>query len=101
MSGRTRPLLWSLDDLQAEALRVLDGGPQGDAKLIDGRVLAVKASPATGTSTHLVVGTAALPPSFETLRQSHEADEIAIFVSGRGAVEIDGVRHPVARERCS
>src|SRR5581483_9915161 len=95
MAGKTQPLLWSLDELKAEALGVLDGGPEGDAKLIDGRVLAVKASPARDNSTHLIVGTAALPPSFETPRHSHEADEVAVFLSGRGWVEIEGERYPV------
>jgi len=96
MAGsRTKPLLWSFDALQAEANAALDGVLSDDTKLIDGRVLAVKASPARGNSTHMIVGAAALPPSFETLRHSHEADEVAVFLSGRGAVEIDGERYEV------
>jgi hypothetical protein len=73
-------LLWQLDDLKDEILEALEQGAAGDGKLIDGRALAVKASPARANSTHLVVGTAALPPSFKTLPHSHEADEIAVFL---------------------
>jgi mannose-6-phosphate isomerase-like protein (cupin superfamily) len=93
--GKTRPLLWHLDDLQSEIVEALERGGAGDGKLIDGRALAVKASPARADSTHLIVGTAALPPNFHTLPHSHEADEVAVFLSGRGSVEIEGERFPV------
>jgi mannose-6-phosphate isomerase-like protein (cupin superfamily) len=93
--GKTRPKLWSLEELKSEVLEALDRGGAGDGRLIDGRVLAVKASPVRGDSTHLIMGTAALPPTFQTLPHSHEADEVAIFLAGRGAVEIEGERYPV------
>ena len=53
---------WTLDELTAEALAGLAEGESGDAKRIDGRALAVKASPMKGNSEHIVTGMAAVPP---------------------------------------
>lgn len=87
---------WTLEELTAEALAALADGESGDAKRIDGRALAVKASPMRGNSEHIVTGMAALPPGFTTRAHSHSAEEIAVFLSGNGRVEIDGVAHAVA-----
>jgi gentisate 1,2-dioxygenase len=86
---------WSLEALIAEALAGLEQGEVGDAKRIDGRALAVKASPMKGNSEHIVTGMAALPPGFTTRAHSHAAEEVAIFLRGSGRVEIDGVPHHV------
>jgi quercetin dioxygenase-like cupin family protein len=86
---------WQLDELAAEILDALRSGGSGDGKVIDGRALAVKASPMRENSSKITVGTAALPPGFSTLPHSHDAEEVAIFLSGSGRVEIDGVPHPV------
>jgi len=86
---------WLLDDLVAEALEALESGEFGDAKRIDGRALAVKASPMRGNSEHITTGMAALPPGFTTRAHSHAAEEVALFVRGSGYVEIDGVAHRV------
>jgi gentisate 1,2-dioxygenase len=88
---------WNLDELVSEVKRTLASGDTGDGKLIDGRALAVKASPARGNSTRIVYGLAALPPGFSTRGHSHEAEEIAVVLSGSGSVEIDGVDHPISR----
>jgi len=82
---------WQLDELQAEATEALRTGASGDARLIEGRVIAVKASPFRANSTRIVIGTAALPPGFTTTAHSHEAEEVAVYLSGSGTVEIDGV----------
>lgn len=86
---------WLLDDVIAEGLRALAEGEAGDAKRIDGRSLAVKASPLKGNSVHITTGMAVLPPGFATRAHSHSAEEVALFVRGRGRVTIDGVDHPV------
>jgi quercetin dioxygenase-like cupin family protein len=86
---------WTLDGLIEEALAGLEQGEVGDAKLIDGRALAVKASPMKGNSEHIVTGMAALPPGFTTRAHSHAAEEVAIFLRGSGRVDIDGVPHRV------
>jgi gentisate 1,2-dioxygenase len=88
---------WQLDDLVAEILKTLSSGDSGDGKLVDGRALAVKASPVRGNSTRIVYGLAALPPGFHTRGHSHEAEEIAMVLAGAGSVEIDGVMHPVRK----
>jgi gentisate 1,2-dioxygenase len=86
---------WHLDDLIAEALAGLELGESGDAKRIDGRALAVKASPLKGNSEHITTGLAALPPGFTTRAHSHVAEEVAVVLRGSGRIEIDGVDHPV------
>lgn len=86
---------WTLEALIEEALAGLEQGESGDAKRIDGRALAVKASPMKGNSEHIVTGVAALPPGFSTRAHSHSAEEVAVFLRGRGSVDIDGVNHPV------
>ncbi len=88
---------WTLDELTAEALAGLEQGEFGDAKRIDGRALAVKASPMKGNSEHIVTGMAALPPGFSTKAHSHAAEEVAVVLQGSGHVDIDGVAHPIAR----
>src|SRR5438552_3598241 len=75
---------WQLDDLAAEILGALASGGSGDGKVIDGRALAVKASPMRENSSKITVGTAALPPDFSTRPHSHDAEEVAIFLSGSG-----------------
>jgi gentisate 1,2-dioxygenase len=86
---------WSFDELIAEALMGLEQGEHGDARRIDGRALAVKASPMKGNSQHIVTGMAALPPGFSTRAHSHSAEEVAVVLRGSGRVDVDGVPHPV------
>lgn len=87
---------WTLDGMIAEALTALEQGDLGDAKRIDGRVLAVKASPMKGNSEHITCGIAALPPGFTTRAHSHTAEEVAVVLRGSGRITIDGADHPVA-----
>jgi quercetin dioxygenase-like cupin family protein len=84
---------WTLDELIAEGLAGLELGSSGDAKRIDGRALAVKASPLKDNSRHIVVGTATLPPGFSTRSHSHSAEEVALTLRGSGWVDIEGVPH--------
>jgi quercetin dioxygenase-like cupin family protein len=88
---------WSLDELIAEGLAGLATGESGDAKRIDGRALAVKASPMRSNSTHIVVGTATLPPGFSTRPHSHSAEEVAVVLRGSGWVDIDGAPHRITQ----
>lgn len=89
---RTAPGIrsWTLDELAEEALEALRLGEYGDGTVIDGRALAVKASPMRSNSAKLVVGTACLPPGFSTRPHSHEAEEVAVVLAGSGRVDIDG-----------
>jgi len=87
---------WRLEELKAEITEALRTGGSGDGRLIEGRAIAVKASPFRENSARIVVGTSALPPGFVTTPHSHEAEEVAVFLSGSGTVEIDGVPNRVA-----
>jgi quercetin dioxygenase-like cupin family protein len=98
-TGEGRPPFapsWTIDGLIAEGLAALAEGVSGDAQRIDGRALAVKASPIRDNSRHIVMGTATLPPGFSTRAHSHTAEEVAIVLRGSGRVEIDGAIHPVS-----
>ncbi len=92
--GRLVPA-WTMDELIAEGLAALERGEAGDGKLIDGRALAVKASPIKQNSEHIVIGTATLPPGFSTRAHSHSAEEVAVVLRGSGSVDIEGIGHRV------
>ncbi len=88
--------VWDIDELTTEILQPLrTGESSGDANLIEGRVLAVKASPAKANSSEIVVGMAALPLGFQTKLHSHAAEEVALVLGGGGVIEVNGVRHQI------
>jgi mannose-6-phosphate isomerase-like protein (cupin superfamily) len=97
VAAEERAPTWSLDALSSEILTALARGEFGDGRLIDGRALAVKASPIKDNASKIAVGTAALPPGFSTRPHSHEAEEVAVFLSGSGSVDIDGIDYPVTK----
>ena len=82
-------------ELTAEVLHALEHGDSGDARVHDGRVIAVKTTPARGNAASIVVGAAALPPGYSTPAHHHLSEEVAVVLSGSGNVEIDGEVHPV------
>lgn len=96
MTGAPFAPTWNLDELITEGLEGLARGEAGDAKRIDGRALAVKASPMKDNSKHIVLGTATLPPGFSTRAHAHSAEEVAVVLRGSGWVDIAGVRHRLA-----
>ena len=85
---------WTLSGLTGEIEEALAGG-EGDSRFIEGRAIAVKASPELGNSVKMVMGTSALPPNFATVSHSHEAEEVAVVLSGSGRVDIDGESYPM------
>jgi quercetin dioxygenase-like cupin family protein len=89
------PATWTFEDLRQEIVTSLAQGGFGDGRIVDGRTVAVKASPARGNSAKIVIGTAALPPGYRTPPHSHDAEEVAVVLSGGGGIDIDGVEHPV------
>jgi len=60
---------------------------------VEGRAVAVKASPEQGNSSKIVMGTSCLPPHFSTVPHSHEAEEVSVVLAGGGWVDIDGTPH--------
>lgn len=89
------PTTWTFEELRQEIVTSLARGGFGDGRMVDGRTVAVKASPARGNSSKIVVGTAALPPGYRTPPHSHESEEVAVVLSGSGGIDIDGVEYPV------
>ena len=86
---------WTLSGLTERIEKTLAGNSGGDGRLIEGRAMAVKASPELGNSAKIVMGTSSLPPDFATVPHSHGAEEVAVILSGSGWVDIDGVSHPM------
>jgi mannose-6-phosphate isomerase-like protein (cupin superfamily) len=83
------PSRWQVGDLESEARRALAEGGFGEARLIEGRAVAVKAGPHLANSTYMVMGVSALPEGFSTPAHEHEAEEFALVLSGTGSIEID------------
>ena len=84
---------WLLTDLSDEIERALAEGGAGDGSLVEGRAIAVKASPERGNSSKIVMGTSCLPPHFSTVPHSHEAEEVTVVLSGGGWMDIGGTPH--------
>lgn len=79
-----------IEELADGALEVLDSGvgtPQ--FPLIDGRVLAVQASPDLQNSDDMAWGIAALPAGYTVPEHTHRAEEFAMIVRGRGTISIE------------
>lgn len=93
--ARYAPTSMTFDGLKREALRALAEEGFGDGRVFDGRVIAVKTSPAKGNAKAIVVGSAALPADYTTPPHSHASEEVAVFLAGSGHVDIDGVVFPV------
>lgn len=93
--GAHRATSMQFADLKAEVLRALNEGDFGDARVHDGRVIAVKTTPLRNNASAIVVGTAALPAGYQTPAHHHAAEEVAVILSGSGSVEIDGELFPV------
>lgn len=86
----------NLRALTKGALAVLDSGEGTEEfPLIDGRVLAVQASPATHNSEDMAWGVAALPAGFSTPDHTHRAEEFAMIVQGSGSIMIEDEEIPV------
>lgn len=86
---------WSADELRTALSAALARDDDAIGRWVHGRVIDVLASPELETATHLAVGVAALPAGFSTPAHSHEAEEVAAILSGRGRIEIDGTVHAV------
>jgi quercetin dioxygenase-like cupin family protein len=73
------------------ALAVLESGVgTEDFPLIQGRVLAVQASPDLGSSEDMAWGVAALPAGFSAPEHTHRAEEFAMILRGSGTITIEG-----------
>lgn len=79
------------------ALAVLESGVGTDEfPLIQGRVLAVQASPDLETSEDMAWGIAALPAGYSAPLHSHRAEEFAMVLRGSGTITIADEEIPVS-----
>lgn len=85
----------SIDAMIDGALDALAHGGTDELPLIDGRIVAVHASPGKGTSVEMAMGISALPANYSTPVHSHEAEEFALVMRGNGVISVDGVDVPV------
>ena len=87
----SRYVVKDLHALADAALAVLDSGESTEEfPIIDGRVLAVQASPQLDNSEDMAWGIAALPAGFSTPPHHHRAEEFAMVLRGSGTITIDG-----------
>lgn len=77
------------------ALDALATGGTPEHPLIDGRIVAVFASPERRSSEKMAMGVSALPPAYSTPPHSHAAEEFALVMRGTGTITIDGEAIPV------
>ena len=87
----SRYVVRDLARLAEGALAVLESGVgTNECPLIQGRVLAVQASPELGSSEDMAWGVAALPAGFAAPEHTHRAEEFAMILRGSGTITIEG-----------
>lgn len=93
----SRFVVRNLDALAQSALDVLASGVgTDDFPIIQGRVLAVQASPDLKSSEDMAWGVAALPAELSAPEHRHRAEEFAMILRGSGSITIAGEVIPVA-----
>lgn len=80
----------NLDSMVEQALAALAAGGTEKYPLIDGRIVAVFASPGAASSEDMALGISALPPGYSTPVHDHRAEEFALVLRGRGKITING-----------
>ena len=87
----------NLEELADGALAVLESGVETeDFPLIQGRVMAVQASPDLQNSEDMAWGLSALPPGYTVPAHTHRAEEFAMIVRGTGSITIEDEVIPVS-----
>lgn len=86
----------NIDDMVAEAVDALDAGGTDKFPLIEGRIVAVFATPDDSTSARMAMGISVLPPDYSTPAHQHPAEEFAMVIRGTGSITIDDEVIPVA-----
>ena len=86
----------NIDAMVHDAVAALDAGGTTKFPLIDGRIVAVFATPDDSTSARMSMGISVLPPGYSTPAHHHPAEEFAMIVRGTGSITIDDEVIPVA-----
>ena len=93
----SRYVVRDLGSLADGALAALESGVGTDEfPLIQGRVLAVQASPDLGSSDDMAWGVAALPAEYSAPEHTHRAEEFAMILRGSGTITIEDEVIPVS-----
>ena len=79
----------NIDEMVDEAVAALDAGGTEKYPLIEGRIVAVFATPDDATSARMAMGISVLPPGYSTPVHHHAAEEFAMVVRGTGSITID------------
>ena len=86
----------NMDDMVHQAVAALDAGGTTRFPLIDGRIVAVFASPDDSSSARMAMGISVLPPGYSTPAHEHPAEEFAMIIRGTGSITIEDEVIPVA-----
>ena len=96
MNEKTQPVgVWNQAELAQSLLKDVETGSSNSGKWINGRIVGLLASPFDETATDIATGVAAIPAGSSSPRHSHRAEEIAIILSGTGAIDIGDQSYPV------
>jgi len=85
----------NIDDMVDEAVAALDSGGTTRFPLIDGRIVAVFATPDDSSSARMAMGISVLPAGYSTPAHQHPAEEFAMIIRGTGSITIDDEVIPV------
>lgn len=87
-----------LEALADGALAVLESGTAtAEFPLVEGRVMAVQASPDLESSADMAWGVSALPSGYTVPEHTHRAEEFAMIVRGSGSITIEDQEIPVTQ----
>jgi quercetin dioxygenase-like cupin family protein len=88
----------NVDDVVSDLVKTIDdrGFAPPVGRWVDDRVVAVLGSPGNGLSARMAFGVSALPAGVRTPSHSHEAEELAIVLHGRGVISVEDTHHQVA-----
>lgn len=96
MNENIQPVgVWNQAELAKTLLADVETGSSVAGKWINGRIVGLLASPYDSTATDIATGVSAIPAGSSSPRHSHRAEEIAIILSGTGAIEIGDETYPV------
>ncbi len=90
MTDSTGIVSWNQDELAARLSTDLGVDDPTMGRWINGRIVGLLASVSAGSTTDFAIGVSAIKAGTSTPEHSHIAEELAIIVSGRGAIHIDG-----------
>jgi quercetin dioxygenase-like cupin family protein len=80
----------NLDHMVELALAALAAGGTKEYPLIEGRIVAVFATPSKKSSEDMAMGISALPADYSAPIHSHRAEEFALVLRGSGKITING-----------